>query len=148
MLANIENLLSRDSSRNRSHVHLGRCPLLQAYLVPLGRNCKNIWSGLDSKLQAYLVPVIIEFASIFGPNRFFHCNHIWSSPIKYTNQVCDRGNWFSLPTFSMTNFCGPFEPMSSLKPPWGSRHVPVTNDKSFERSSLFNSATSFQNQII
>ena len=34
-----------------------------------------------------------------------------------THHVCDLGNWFSLPTFSMTNFCGPLEPISSLKPP-------------------------------
>ena len=70
-LANIENLFSCDSSRNQSHVPLGRFPFLQAYLVPTERNCKHIWSVLDLRLQAYLVPFETKIASILGPN----CNH-------------------------------------------------------------------------
>ena len=41
MLAIIENLFSRDSSRNHGHVTLGRFSALQAYLVPIERDCKH-----------------------------------------------------------------------------------------------------------
>ena len=67
MLANIENLFSRDSSRNHSHIPLGRFPLLLAYMVPIEINCKHIWSALDFRLQAYLVPFVAKIASIYGP---------------------------------------------------------------------------------
>uniref|UniRef100_A0A182LW36 Uncharacterized protein n=1 Tax=Anopheles culicifacies TaxID=139723 RepID=A0A182LW36_9DIPT len=38
--------------------------------------------------------------------------------------VCDRGSHVSLPTFSMQKRCGPLEPISSAKPPTGTRQVP------------------------
>ena len=44
---------------------------LQAYLVPIERDCNPIWSLLDVRLQAYLVPFETQIASILGP----HCNH-------------------------------------------------------------------------
>ena len=66
MLAIIENLFSRDSSRNHSHVTLGRFSRLQAYLVRFGRDCKYIRSPSGSRLQPYLVPAVTLIASIFG----------------------------------------------------------------------------------
>ena len=45
MLAIIENLFSRDSSRNHSHVILERFSTLQAYVVPNKQDCKHIWSA-------------------------------------------------------------------------------------------------------
>ena len=90
MLANIESLFSRDSSRNHSHGTLGRFSLLQAYLVPVERNCKHIWSVLDLILliwslgwpwsQPYLVqrldssPIFLNFSSkiCFLENHSFY----------------------------------------------------------------------------
>ena len=54
MLANIEILFSRDSSRNHSHVILGRFLTLQAYLDP--------WKGIAS-----LYGFGFEIAGIFSP---------------------------------------------------------------------------------
>ena len=76
MLADIETLFSRDSTRNQSHVPLGRFPLLQAYLVPIERDCNHIWSLFDVRLQAYLVPFETQIASILGPHCYYHCKHI------------------------------------------------------------------------
>ena len=59
MLANIENLFSRDSSRNHSHVPLGRFPLLQAYMVP----------------------IVIMIASLFSPHNNHRCSHIRPPPL-------------------------------------------------------------------
>ena len=73
MLAIIENLFSRDSSRNHSHLTLGRFSTLQAYLVT------KFWSPSELRLQAYLVTFVIKIASIFGPLCNEDCNHIWSS---------------------------------------------------------------------
>ena len=102
MLAIIENLLSRDSSRNHSHVTLGRFPTLQAYSVQLkeiasiyspiriwivimitsifcsfyDQDCKNFWSRSFLSLEAYWVPVIIIIAIICGPALYLHWS--WS----------------------------------------------------------------------
>ena len=80
MLAIIKVLFSRDASRNQSHVTLGRFPTLQAYLVPIERDCKHIWSVSDLRLQAYLVPFVTKIASIFGPCHINYCNHMCSFP--------------------------------------------------------------------
>ena len=42
MLATIEILFLRDSSKNYSYVILGRFQILQAYLVPFKKDCKHI----------------------------------------------------------------------------------------------------------
>ena len=68
MLANIENLFS---SRNHSHMPLGRFPLLQEYLVPIEIDCKHIWSVLDLRLQPYLFAFETRIVSILG----LHCYH-------------------------------------------------------------------------
>ena len=67
MIAIIENLFSRDSSRNHSHVILGRFSRLQAYMIPYERDCKHKWSVSNLRLQAYLVPFETDIASILGP---------------------------------------------------------------------------------
>ena len=74
MLVNIEKLFLRDSSRNHSHVILGRFSALQSYLVTIDRDCKHIWSVADLRLQAYLV--LFETASILGPHCYYQCKHI------------------------------------------------------------------------
>ena len=61
MLAIIENL-----SRNPSHVTLGRFPTLQAYLVPIKKDCKHIWSDSDLRLKPHLVPFLSRLQA-FGP---------------------------------------------------------------------------------
>ena len=56
MLAIIAILFSRKfivTSRNHSHLTLGRFLTLQAYLAPFERDCKHKWSVLDLRLQAY-----------------------------------------------------------------------------------------------
>ena len=50
MLAIIENLISRDSFRNNSHVTIGTFSTLQAYFVPFERASKHILSVLDMNL--------------------------------------------------------------------------------------------------
>ena len=91
MLAIIKILFSRYTSRNHSHVTLGRFPILQAYLVTFEKDCKHIWSVSDLRLQPYLAPFFIEIASIFsplfieianilGPHFNHDCKHIWSLP--------------------------------------------------------------------
>ena len=79
MIAMIDNLLSRDSSKNHSHVTLGRISILQSYLVPIGKDCNHIWSDSVLTLQSYLVPLVMKIAFILGPHFDHHCNHIWSS---------------------------------------------------------------------
>lgn len=44
----------------------------------------------------------------------------------------------------MQNLCGPFDPMSSPKPPTGTRHVPVTNCRSLV---LFRCLTASQTEM-
>ena len=61
MIAMIENLFWRDSSRNHSHVTLERF----------------------STLQSYLVLFVGKIAIIFGPRYKNYCNHNWSTPIHY-----------------------------------------------------------------
>ena len=121
MLANIENLFVRDSSRNRSHVALGRFPLFQAYLVlveklqsymdrfgleiasifsPLWKSdCVHIRSPLSIWLQAYLVPWVTVIASIIGLCYENYCKHNWSSPIEietYFGNILKKINPFQI----------------------------------------------------
>ena len=79
MIAMIDNLLSRDSSKNHSHVTLGQIFILQSYSVPIGKDCNHIWSDSVLTLQSYLVPLVMKIAFILGPHFDHHCNHIWSS---------------------------------------------------------------------
>ena len=51
---------------------------LQAYLVPIERDCKHIQFDSDLRLQAYSVPLIIDNASILDPNFNHYCKHIYS----------------------------------------------------------------------
>ena len=78
MIAMIDNLLSRDSSKNHSHVTLGRISILQSYLVPIGKDCYHIWSDSKLRLQSYLVPILANIAIIFSPYYNCHYNHIWA----------------------------------------------------------------------
>ena len=69
MIAKIENLFSRDLSRNHSYVTLGQFSTLQSYLVPIGKDCNHImqsWSVLEFRLQSYLVPVVKTIAITSG----------------------------------------------------------------------------------
>ena len=83
-------------------------------------------------------------------------------------QVWDRGSQVSFPTFSMQNRWGPLEPwegncfvkneilqhlwivspISSAKPPTGTRHVPVTNCNSLARFSLSVSLTNWNFEAV
>ena len=78
MIAIIEILFSRDSSRNHSHVIRGRISTLQSYLVLFEKDCNHIWSVSELRLQTYLVAFIIIIAIIFGPLCNEDCNHIQS----------------------------------------------------------------------
>ena len=69
MIAKIENLFSRDLSRNHSYVTIGQFSTLQSYLVPIGKDCNHImqsWSVLEFRLQSYLVPVVKTIAITSG----------------------------------------------------------------------------------
>ena len=80
---------------------------------------------------------------IASSNFSFNCSYdLYGGRSSRLKHVWERGNWFSLPTFSITNFCGPLDPISSAKPPCGRRQVPVTKDNSLERSSLLSSSRS------
>ena len=72
MIAIIENLFWRDSSRNHSHVTPGRFSTLQ--FCPF-------WK----RLQSYLVPFLVNIEIIFGPYHKNYCNHKWSTPITIGN---------------------------------------------------------------
>ena len=65
MIAMIQNLFSRDSSRNHVHVTLAKFPILQSYLVHF----------------------VIKIVIIFFPYHKNYCNHKWSTPI--TKWCCD-----------------------------------------------------------
>ena len=51
--------------------------LLQAYLVPIEEDYKQMWSISNLRLQAYLGSFITEIASILGPYAYYQCMHIW-----------------------------------------------------------------------
>ena len=68
MIAMIENLFSRNSCRNHSHVTLGRISTLQSYLDLIETDCNHIWSALDLSLRSYSVPFLSKLAIIFGPH--------------------------------------------------------------------------------
>ena len=80
----IENF---SSSRNRSHVGLGRFWRLQSYEVRIKIDCIWNWdcihirSTLWSSLQSHLVPIVIKIAIIFGSHHNNYCNHKWFDPI-------------------------------------------------------------------
>ena len=54
MIAMIENLYSRDTSRNHSHETNGRISTLQSYYVLFKNDCNHIlWSPFLLRLQSY-----------------------------------------------------------------------------------------------
>lgn len=57
--------------------------------------------------------------------------------------VCDLGNWFSSPDFSIVNLRGPSEPWRSLKPLTGIREVPVANCRSRDFCSASQALTTY-----
>ena len=76
------NLFSCDLSRNHSRLALGQFSLLQAYLVPVERNCKHIWSVLDLRLHPYYIPIVIMIARLFSPlGSLRGCKHVSYSSI-------------------------------------------------------------------
>ena len=50
----------------------------QAYLVPIERDYKHIWSVLNLRLQEYLVPLVMKIAFILDPHFDHDCKHNWS----------------------------------------------------------------------
>ena len=100
--SNIENLFSRNWSRNQSRARASRTisviasifgPFwigLQLYMVRFVLEIASIlcllwnWDRIHImypllfSLQAYLVPVWTTIASIFGPHHKNYCNHKWS----------------------------------------------------------------------
>ena len=65
MIAMIENLFARDSSRNQNQVNLGRISTLQLYLVLFERECN------------YTIALKFKFnLNVFSSHYNCHCNHI------------------------------------------------------------------------
>ena len=88
MLANIENLFSRDLSRIIVTCLQDDFRYCKHIWSPW-KKCKHIWSVLDLRLQPYLVPFEIQIVSILGPHSIMiesllrplgdhGCKHNWS----------------------------------------------------------------------
>ena len=72
MIAIMENLCSRDSSSNHSHVTLGQFSTLQSYVVRFGIEIPIIFGLLGNEDCIHISLILL------GPYFDHHCYHIWS----------------------------------------------------------------------